>query len=302
MLKSLARSIFYGNYFYGCCTVALAIEASMQQSLPLNSYWFYLLLYCATVLFYTYAYMQENKTRYVNNRNTWYSNNRNFIKWSQLFMLAVTLSLGSYFLIKYNFQLLNITVLQVLPLLVVGFIALAYYGISLGPGIKISTRKTGWFKPFAIGLVWATIVTYVPALWYQVEQNTHYNFDRINFWLIFKNFMYISELAILFDIKDYAADHNRRLKTFVVRVGLRKTIFYIIIPLAVLGFLSLIIFASIVHFPALRIIINSIPFALLIIVAWSMHRRKPIIYYLAVIDGLMLVKALCGITAALLLQ
>ena len=184
----------------------------------------------------------------------------------------------------------------------VGFIALAYYGISLGSSIKISTRKTGWFKPFAIGLVWATIVTYVPVLWYQGEQNIHYNFDRINFWLVTKNFMYISELAILFDIKDYAADHNRKLKTFVVRVGLRKTIFYIIIPLAVLGFLSLIIFASIVHFPALRIIINSIPFVLLIIVAWSMHRRKPIIYYLAVIDGLMLVKALCGITAALLLQ
>ena len=101
MLKSLARSIFYGNYFYGCCTVALAIEASMQQSLPLNSYWFYLLLYCATVLFYTYAYMQENKTRYVNNRNSWYSNNRSLIKWSQLFMLAVTASLSVYFLIKY---------------------------------------------------------------------------------------------------------------------------------------------------------------------------------------------------------
>jgi hypothetical protein len=40
-----------------------------------------------------------------------------------------------------------------------------------------------------------------------------------------------------------------------------------------------------------------IPFVALIAVAYSMHRRKSIFYYLIVIDGLMLVKALCGITA-----
>ena len=114
--------------------------------------------------------------------------------------------------------------------------------------------------------------------------------------------MYISLLAILFDIKDYAADHNKQLKTFVVQMGLRKTIFYIIIPLTIAGFLSLIAFAYSLHFPLLRIIINSIPFILLILVAWSLQRRKSILYYLVVIDGLMLVKALCGITASLLVK
>ncbi|MGL1386138.1 hypothetical protein ACSTJO_00160, partial [Vibrio parahaemolyticus] len=52
-------------------------------------------------------------------------------------------------------------------------------------------------------------------------------------------------------------------------------------------------------FHASRIIFNTIPFILLIIVAWSMHRRKSILYYLAVIDGLMLIKALCGIAGSL---
>jgi len=112
--------------------------------------------------------------------------------------------------------------------------------------------------------------------------------------------MFISLLAVLFDIKDYAADHNKKLKTFVVRIGLRKTIFYIIIPLTLVGFIAFIAFAYLLHFHTLRIIVNSIPFILLIAVAWSMQRRKSILYYLVVIDGLMLVKALCGITAYLL--
>ncbi len=302
MFKKLAQTVFYGNYFYGCCTVALAIEASMQQNLPLNSIYFYILLYCTTVLFYTYAYIQENTSPYINNRKKWYSSNKKFIELSIILLLVTAAANGFYLFIHYFGELHKISFPQLLPFTITAIIAAAYYGISFGCKLKLSTRKTGWFKPFAIGIVWASVVTYLPVLWYQVEQNEHYVFSLVNLWLVIKNFMFISVLAIMFDIKDYAADHNRKLKTFVVRVGLRKTIFVIIIPLTILGFLSLIAYATFQNFPTSRIIINSIPFLLLIIVAWSMQRRKPIIYYLAVIDGLMLVKALCGITAAIILK
>jgi hypothetical protein len=103
----------------------------------------------------------------------------------------------------------------------------------------------------------------------------------------------------MFDIKDYAADHNQQLKTFVVRVGLRKTIFYIIIPLSIIGLSTFILFSTLSQFPLLRILINTIPFLLLISVAYSLHRRKSILYYLAIIDGLLLIKSICGITAML---
>jgi hypothetical protein len=39
---------------------------------------------------------------------------------------------------------------------------------------------------------------------------------------------------------------------------------------------------------------NIIPFVALLIVAYSMHRRQSILYYLIAIDGLMLLKAICG--------
>jgi 4-hydroxybenzoate polyprenyltransferase len=302
LFKKLAQSVFYGNYFYGCCTVALALEVAMQMQLPFNSWPFYVDLYCVTVLFYTYAYMQENKGQHINSRNSWYRNHQTLTRVSQIIMLVVSTSISFYLLLQNYSALISIPVIEYLPIIITAIVALAYYGIPLGGQNIINTRQSGWFKPFVIGFVWAIMVTYVPIIWYQVEYNSFIEFNRVNFWLCFKNFMFISELAILFDIKDYAADHNRKLQTFVVRVGLRKTIFYIIIPLTIMGLISLFIFASLLKFPLLRIAINSIPFLLLIIVALSLKRRKPIIYYLAVIDGLMLIKAFCGILAAILVR
>ena len=302
MLKRFANFIFYGNYFYGCCTVALAAEASLQQQLPLNSIYFYLLLYFGTILFYTYAYIQEGSTGGSNKRSNWYVKNLQLVKRTQLLLLTGCAALSIYLLVRNFHGLRNITITQTLLPALTGFTALSYYGIPLGIQATFNLRKTGWFKPFAIGLVWATAVTYIPILWHEVEQDTLYHFSAFNAWFFVKNFMYISLLAILFDIKDYATDHNKQLKTFVVRFGLRKTIFYVIIPLTIIGFISFIIFASLLHFHFLRIIINSIPFILLVLVAWSMHRRKSILYYLVVIDGLMLVKALCGITASLVIK
>jgi hypothetical protein len=61
-------------------------------------------------------------------------------------------------------------------------------------------------------------------------------------------------------------------------------------------------FALLSHFPLIRTALNSIPFIALVAVAYSMYRRKSIMFYLAVIDGLMLLKAFCGILAMLLIN
>ena len=98
----------------------------------------------------------------------------------------------------------------------------------------------------------------------------------------------------MFDIKDYAMDHNKHLKTFVVKVGLRHTIFFILMPLCILGLGTFLTYGFTHHFSMMKILLNMVPFILLIIVAFSMKQRRPILYYLIIIDGLMLVKAVCG--------
>lgn len=110
--------------------------------------------------------------------------------------------------------------------------------------------------------------------------------------------MFCSVNAIMFDLKDYADDANKDIKTFVVKIGLRKTIFVILIPLLLLGFISFLFFSWYNHFNLVTIAMNALPFLLLLYLAFSLHKRRPILYYLVVIDGALLVKAVCGIIAA----
>ncbi len=300
MFRKLIETVFYGNYFYGFCTAALSAEASVQQEYPLNSFLYYLFLFSAIVIYYTKAYTGEPPVHTANKRTLWYLNNRKFVRQTQSVFFIVFLASGILLIIQHYKNISQTEVWQYILIGLFPLVALLYYGASFKPLQKFSLRKTGWLKPFIIGFVWAGIVTIYPLLFQQLETGSYYAVSLIGIWFFVKNFMFISVLCIMFDIKDYAADHNVQLKTFVVQVGLRKTIFVVIIPLSIFGFIAYIIFVMANHFPLIRIIFNSIPFFLLIWVAWSLQRRKSILYYLVIIDGLMLVKAFCGILGVLL--
>jgi 4-hydroxybenzoate polyprenyltransferase len=297
MFRSLLAYIFFGNYFYGICAVALAIEASLQQQIPLNSVPFYIFLFTVTVLYYTKAYITDKITNKGNKRSDWYWNKRRFVFASQVVLTIIAaIYLGRLLFLHYEF-ILKMPVVNYALMLTFPVVSLWYYGINHPRFAHLRLRNVGWLKPFIIGFVWAGLANIYPMMFFDIEHEQAYVPDVIGLLLFIKNFMYVSVLSIMFDIKDYAADHNRQLKTFVVKAGLRKTIFMIIIPLTLLGLASFILFGVLRHFSVLRILLNVLPFLFLIMVAYSMHRRKSIFYYLIVIDGLMLLKGLCGIMA-----
>ncbi|MDI3319372.1 hypothetical protein [Pinibacter soli] len=292
---SLMKFIFFGNYFYGLCAIALSIEASLQQEFPLNTIPYYLLVAALTILYYTKAYITDNAHNSINVRSIWYAANAKLIFYCQLALYTVCLVCG---LIVFPLkELSDITVPEWFLIASVPAAGLMYYGVNLRTTKAYNLRSVGWLKPFMIGFVWAGMVTIYPVLYYCITHNIRYDITWIKFFLFAKNFMYITVLCILFDIKDYATDHNLQLKTFVVKAGLRKTIFYIVIPLSIVGLGSFIVYALGRHFGIMKILMNTIPFILLILVAYSLHNRRSIFYYLVVIDGLMLAKALCGIVA-----
>ncbi len=294
-MNGLIKFLFFGNYFYGCCAIGLSMEASLQQISPLNSIPYYILVFSATVLYYTHAYIAEPSTNPANKRSVWYAENQRLITRSQLLLTAVFILTAIYWLYAYWPHFKHVNRLHIFLLFVFPLAAVLYYGSANPSSAHYSLRNNGWLKPFVIGFVWAGSVTVYPVLFSSIELDIPYFAEFLNILLFIKNFMFISMLCIMFDIKDYASDHNRRLKTFVVQMGLRRVIFSILIPLSVIGLGTFLIFATYRQFPWFRILINTIPFILLIIVAYSMHRRKSILYYLAIIDGLMLAKAICGI-------
>lgn len=297
MKKKLFYSFFFSNYFYGFCAVALSIEATLQQKFPFNSLSYYVFAFAITVLYYTRAYITEKKVLTPNPRSHWYYNNRRLITLSQLFLTVIALIYLTALLYNHWHFVLAMNIFSWILFLLFPSIAALYYGINHRRFEDYKLRNIGWLKPFIIGFVWAGLVTVYPILFYNVENEQYYHHDWIGLFLFIKNFMFVTVLCIMFDIKDYAADHNRQLKTFVVKTGLRSTIFFILIPLCIAGLASFLYFGMLRHFSWEKISLNVIPFILLILVAYSLHRRKNIIYYLVVIDGLMLVKAICGSVA-----
>lgn len=293
--KSLIKAIFFGNYFYGFCIVALSIEAGLQQRYPLNHWWYYFIVFIATVLYYTRAYIPSKAVDSPNPRTRWYAANKKNILFTQWILSILLLLIASAYSFKYIDGLVNLPLSNWGLLFIFPFIALLYYGIDHHFFGNINLRSIGWLKPFIIGFIWAGTATIYPVIFKGIEQaEKYYELSFIGAFLFIKNFMYITVLCIMFDIKDYATDSNKQVKTFVVNAGLRKTIFYIILPLSALGLASFLLYALELQFSSMKIFMNIIPFALLLIVAYSMHRRQSIFYYLAVIDGLMLVKGFCG--------
>jgi 4-hydroxybenzoate polyprenyltransferase len=304
MLQSNAfiRALYFGNYFYGICTVALSIEAALQQYVPLNSPTYYIFVFSASVLYYTYAYIAQTTSDTNNKRSVWYVSHYRMVVTTQILFTIICVVTGWLLFKAVLNSIGNLSFVNWLIIFAFPVAAAFYYGLNTPIFHKFNLRNTGWMKSFVIGFVWGGLVTIYPIMFYDMVHNIPYKIGLTNFLLFSKNFMFITVLCIMFDIKDYATDYNRNLKTFVVRVGLRKTIFYIIIPLTIIGLITFLIYATSLNFPFLRILINVIPFILLIIVAYSMHQRKGILYYLAIIDGLMLVKAICGIIGITLIK
>ncbi|MBC7488410.1 MAG: hypothetical protein H7282_16855 [Cytophagaceae bacterium] len=296
--EKIAEFIFYGNYFYGICVVAQAIEATLQQGYPLNGWTYYCLAFITTVFYYNYPYVRKYPAESTDPRTLWYKKRYRFIQCNQrffAFILGVSLI---FFLYHYQDSIRKANLIHWFLVLIFPAVATMYYGLNVFSA-KYNLRKIGWLKPFIIGFTWSGMVSIYPILFQNMIKGEPYLYTSIGALLFLKNLMYLSVLAMMFDIKDYAADSHNQLNTFVVKLGLRKMIFYIFLPLPLLGLLTFLSYATIHNFHLLKMALMMIPFFLLILAGLSLRKRRTLMYYLIVIDGLMLVKAAFGIVAML---
>lgn len=296
----LVKLLFFGNYFYGICAIALSIEAALQQRESLNDGYYYLLSFSLTVLYYSKAYLNiEVSDTKENIRGHWYALHKKRIVLSLWFFALLALLLITRIYLTHSIVMLHLNSTEYILILIFPLTGILYYGINSKSFQSYNLRNIGWLKPFIIGFIWAGAVTVYPVLYQKLIYHRHYEINLIVALLFLKNFMFVSVLAILFDVKDYAKDYNQELKTVVVKMGLRKTIFNVILPLCLLGLSSFIAFGIIRNFHWMKIFLNTIPFLLTIYIAFTLQKRQSIFYYLIIIDGLMLLKALLGITAIL---
>ncbi len=275
------RAFFLGNWFYGVCAVALSIEAALQQQVPMPGPVVHGLLFCTTVLFYSHAYRRHAGG---DERSIWYAQHHRAIATRQVVLGLLSVGLLTLALVQGAITWRQLPYLCIFPA-----IGLAYYGTGV-----YGLRRIGWLKPLVIGVVWAGVVTWHPAV---LSGRAFPFFDTVGALLFLKNVLFVSLLGVLFDIKDHADDHRHALRTLVVQRGLRATLFRVVVPLVTAGLLLFLAFGIWRGFSWPKILLNVVPFAGFVALAFALRRKRSILFYLVVVDGLLLVKAVCGSVA-----
>ncbi|QLL58375.1 UbiA prenyltransferase family protein [Empedobacter falsenii] len=292
-------NIFFSNFFLILLSIALNIETNIKIGLPFNSIAYYAFISTITVLFYLYAYRIPKSLKSSNNpRTQFYITHRKSVRIYTVILAVIALISVIILALNClpNYEILTWKWLAVLFFTTV--LSFGYYDLKLG----ISLRKTMLLKPFLIGWTWAITTVFLPVLFLMLKNETHYVIDAKFYFLFSQTFMYCVVNAILFDLKDYEDDSNRNLKTFVVKYGYHFTLNRIILPLIFLGFLSFLIFGIWYGLPLHRILFMLIPIVCLAIFAFKLNRPKAILYYLIAIDGMILLKAICGILSVILFE
>lgn len=291
-------SFFFGNYFYAVCIAALCIASFAQlghQHIPIL---FVALAAAATVYYYNHSYLLESIDDAPNQRTIWVREHAGRIKKIQKLLFAFLLAGGSYelYILYPGIHLMEVDDILYCCLIGLGSF-LYYFDTKKYPFINL--RSYGLLKPVVIGCIWAGVGVYAPFLYLKISQHYYKGMSHLPI-LFVSNALYITVIAVLFDIKDFESDANKQMKTLVVRIGLTKTINWFVVPLAALILLATLRYSYLHQFTGYQILLNTIPLILLISVSYQMHQRKSILYYLAIIDGLIVVKAACGLIATLL--
>ncbi|MEG0188552.1 hypothetical protein [Algoriella sp.] len=293
------ESIFFSNFFLIVLSFTLNIETNIKLGLPFNSLAYYAFISAITVLFYLYAYRISKILKSSNNTRTqFYITHRKSVRIFTILLAVIALFSGIILAINClpNYEIL--TWKWLIVLFFTALLSFGYYDFKFG----ISLRKTMLLKPFLIGWTWAIATVFLPVLFLMLKNETHYIIDAKFYFLFSQTFMYCVVNAILFDLKDYEDDSNRNLKTFVVKYGYHFTLNRIILPLIFLGFLSFLIFGIWYGLPLHRTLFMLIPIICLAIFAFKLNRPKSILYYLIAIDGMIFLKAICGILSVILFE
>lgn len=293
--QKILHTVFYGNLFYGLCVVASAAETLALLTRPLHYPAFYGILFCATVIFYNYPYARIGTSH--NPRGEWMIRNRKLIGRMQIALLIVLLALLIIQAKQYREVLNNIEFWEWATAAVFVLLGFLYYGLNIAT-VRYNLRSIGILKPLVIGMVWAGITVVYPVLYDAAINHTPAGFSLTTKVLFIKTTIFIALLAIMFDIKDYPADSRNRLKTIVVRWGLRRTLFRVIIPSSVVLLVGLTLMAFYRDLNPVRFALLAFPILMLIPTGYSLTRRRTLLFYLIAIDGLILLKAVFGILAS----
>jgi 4-hydroxybenzoate polyprenyltransferase len=151
-------------------------------------------------------------------------------------------------------------------------------------------KKYGLLKPFVLAFAWTLCTIQFPIIadkssltinWPILHQKTDYLFFATRF-------LWVLILCFLFDVRDQKTDAEKGIRTWPNYMALPQLKWLLFFFLAIYALLSFWLFGLQVSFLYLFL-----PLAILIGCITTLEKKHSIYFYLFVVDGLMLLEAVC---------
>ena len=205
---------------------------------------------------------------YMINQNNLYSDRSQWLmKYKKPMLYSVFISLGVVLFLCNHLSWTSIGIMVVAEV-----ISTLYF---LPP---VNLRKYGYIKPIIIATVWVVSTTVVPIVEYKLSFQNHV-------WFVISQFLFLTVLCMIFDIKDAADDFLNGVNTYANRFGIATTK-VISIVLCVLSVIALYGHTdkSLILIPGM---ISSVLTSASILLS---KENKHHFYYYLWIDGLLLIQ------------
>jgi 4-hydroxybenzoate polyprenyltransferase len=278
------------------------METNIQHHIGLNQLPFYIIIFFGTVCYYGFIYYKSVDAPHYNDRTLWYRKHLKAIKFFFYLFLIIIVFAIFIWIDTLTVKLSTFTLWQWFLIIIFPLVSLQYTSTILPIAFLSKIRRIGWLKPFVVGFTWTGVVNIFPVLFWHIRHQAADGQPLLPsgiFWL--QSFLFVSALAVIFDIKDFRSDVRTGVFTYPARLGVRKTFLYIIFPLIFLSMVCLVIFLQQQAYSPIQIAFQLIPYFVLLILSLNFKKVKDVLFYLVAIDGLMLVKALCGAISVLYL-
>lgn len=270
-MKSAFQTFIYGAIFISLCTVGLCMETSLLLDVPFNSFYFYLLVFSATLGQYNIHYYIKRDANPDSDRFFWSIQHRKTHLILNILGAAGVLT-GLFHLKPKNFMVLAI----------VALITILYSFPFLPFKKKKRLKDFGLLKILTLSYVWTLITVWFPAV----------TLTRItpDFQIVFiQRFIFMFVLCLAFDIRDVASDGRDGIRTLPVSLGIRRSYLIIYGGLVLFVIISILQFSQSRQFMQFNGMLTS-AVATYFIIEYAKDRNSDMLY-LACVDGMMLLQA-----------
>lgn len=260
------KTLVYANVFIAVCALSQVFLTYHLFSIPVN---FENNSYLAFILLSVYLQYNVQRGYMINAENVHTQRSQWLLKHKKLLLYSIGLSLIIVLFLCNNLSWTSIGIMIGAEIM-----STLYY---LQP---FNLRKHGYIKPILISSVWVISCSLVPLIENQL-------LTPHSVWFLVSQFVFISVLCMLFDIKDVEHDYMAGVNTYANKFGIKVTK-AICVGLVVIAFVCFYMFQSDTSSIIASVILRSL---VLITILFTNDKRHAFYYYLWV-DGLLIIQSI----------